>query len=611
MSYQDGFQVVEDVEQLQFFGGFGSSEDFMAAMSGYGKQQQYDVFGGIDFNHNSGLQYLPSSYESPDTNQNDLAALPNGCGSDYDDSFVYVPSRSTEYPRTAVPSTMSSSYSTVSPTAPAQVQSHAPIYSTIPPSKKRKASVESFQGEAPAPKRVAVAIQDPSGEFFDVKSEPSPYTSTVPTPTTMQNYQMPYSLVPSPRLQGHQHSISNASQISVPATAPYTPTVSPSFTTANTEHSPRAPTTPGIRPASAASNPRLVRTSTIPQHSPQAPPSSMTLVGHTQAFNPYTLYSPDSKARLHLDGNLDGVAKDWSEKELEVRRKIIVFNREQKGNDIYADFKVVSQEEWKNHPRSVSCIWWAEKKEAYVTSVDTILLLEGLVAARFTVEEKNRIRRNLEGFKPDTVSKAKPETEEFFKVIMGFPNPKPRNIEKDVKVFPWKVLSIALQKIISKYSASYASTQSSIANQPRMYRPGEHHDYLYSTSPGPEYHNGMQMASFPMYEPQGRVSAPATPAPHMHLTPHMGQGYEAHASYGYGHVQMPQHHHMQYQSQPMSQPITAPITAPAQYWQHPGYTAEGQLPMQPASAPPYPREMVNPADFRNAQLGYPIHAGHQ
>lgn len=47
MSYQDGFQVVEDVEQLQFFGGFGTSEDFMAAMAGYGKQQQYDVFGSI------------------------------------------------------------------------------------------------------------------------------------------------------------------------------------------------------------------------------------------------------------------------------------------------------------------------------------------------------------------------------------------------------------------------------------------------------------------------------------------------------------------------------------------------------------------------------------
>jgi hypothetical protein len=34
---------------------------------------------------------------------------------------------------------------------------------------------------------------------------------------------------------------------------------------------------------------------------------------------------------------------------------------------------------------------------------------------------------------------------------MGFPAPKPRNIEKDVKVFPWKILSHALKKIIGKY----------------------------------------------------------------------------------------------------------------------------------------------------------------
>jgi hypothetical protein len=40
---------------------------------------------------------------------------------------------------------------------------------------------------------------------------------------------------------------------------------------------------------------------------------------------------------------------------------------------------------------------------------------------------------------------------------MGFGNPKPRNIEKDVKVFPWKILGQALSKIISKYSASTAS----------------------------------------------------------------------------------------------------------------------------------------------------------
>jgi len=41
---------------------------------------------------------------------------------------------------------------------------------------------------------------------------------------------------------------------------------------------------------------------------------------------------------------------------------------------------------------------------------------------------------------------------------MAFPTPKPRNIEKDVKVFHWKDLSSALKKIIGKYSASPSST---------------------------------------------------------------------------------------------------------------------------------------------------------
>jgi len=96
-------------------------------------------------------------------------------------------------------------------------------------------------------------------------------------------------------------------------------------------------------------------------------------------------------------------------------------------------------------------------KCCFITSVDTIYLLEGLIGVRFTVEEKNRIRRNLEGFKPITVSKTKPEFENFFKLIMSFPNPKPRNIEKDVKVFPWNSISNALQKIIGKYSAIFTS----------------------------------------------------------------------------------------------------------------------------------------------------------
>jgi hypothetical protein len=148
--------------------------------------------------------------------------------------------------------------------------------------------------------------------------------------------------------------------------------------------------------------------------------------------------------------------------EFDAKRRLVQFTRHQKQSTIYADFTAIAPEDRSPNSITISCIWWEEKKECFVTSVDTIYLLESLVAVRFTVEEKNRIRRNLEGFRPLTVSKSKAESEEFFKTIMGFPNPKPRNIEKDVKVFPWKILSQALKKIISKYSASYSSTASAI-----------------------------------------------------------------------------------------------------------------------------------------------------
>lgn len=145
------------------------------------------------------------------------------------------------------------------------------------------------------------------------------------------------------------------------------------------------------------------------------------------------------------------MADEWSDEEMAAKRRIVQFERSQNGNTIDVRFEAVSAERLPKGGVCVSCIWWEERQECYVTSVDTIGLLEALVAARFTVEEKNRIRRNLEGFHPTTVSKAKTDSEDFFTTIMNFPHPKPRNIEKDVKVFSWKILAHALKKIIGKY----------------------------------------------------------------------------------------------------------------------------------------------------------------
>lgn len=169
-------------------------------------------------------------------------------------------------------------------------------------------------------------------------------------------------------------------------------------------------------------------------------------------FNPYNMY-PNHKANIELMGNLGDMTKNWTAREKMDKRRLVEFRRTQEGSVIHANFEAVDPDQRQQNSAVVSCIWWEPENEFYVTSVDTISLLERLVTpdAQFTVEEKNRIRRNLEGFHPQTISKNKPETEGFFKQIMNFPMPRPRHIEKDVKVFKWQALEVALKKIIGKY----------------------------------------------------------------------------------------------------------------------------------------------------------------
>ncbi|CAO3678330.1 unnamed protein product [Umbelopsis ramanniana] len=160
------------------------------------------------------------------------------------------------------------------------------------------------------------------------------------------------------------------------------------------------------------------------------------------------------KINLDIGGDLNTMAHGWSQEEWTNRRRLVQFWRTQDGSHITCGFQPVSQNSRLQGSIVVSCIFWEQKNECYITSVDCIYLLESLIGVRFSIEEKNRIRRNLEGFRPATVSKSKPDSVEFFKLIMGFPNPKPRNIEKDVKVFKWKVLPYALKKIVAKYTST-------------------------------------------------------------------------------------------------------------------------------------------------------------
>ena len=336
--------------------------------------------------------------------------------------------------------------------------------------RKRKISLESTDGlRAPAKRTSAQQLRPSNIELYGAHpylQQPSPGHLHQPTldidaaiSSAVPSYgrslsQGGYQQQESPRRVSHHLSTSSASSISqMRNPSPQTPSWSPS--SAALHHLSKSPNltapsvsrVPSLSSPSGTANPPLIRTSTLQQSpSPGTTPGGASAIS---AFNPYAMYP--HKAVLRIDGDLDSMAEDWTEDEFDVKRRLVQFWRSQSGSTINTTFKPVAPEDLPSHSICISCIWWEAKKECYVTSVDTIYLLESLVAVRFTVEEKNRIRRNLEGFRPMTVSKGKLDSEDFFKLIMGFPNPKPRNIEKDVKVFPWKILAHALKKIIGKY----------------------------------------------------------------------------------------------------------------------------------------------------------------
>ncbi|RHZ89036.1 hypothetical protein Glove_19g62 [Diversispora epigaea] len=151
------------------------------------------------------------------------------------------------------------------------------------------------------------------------------------------------------------------------------------------------------------------------------------------------------KTKITVEGDLQQVTKNWSADEYQKRRRLVKFTRQAEGNEIKALFSVLRPDEEADNGTYVSCIWEEDKDEFCVTSVDIINLVRSLTGVRVTKAEKTRIRRYIEPFKPKTVRKNK--NRGLYGTIMFFPNPRPRNIEKDIKVFSWSSISAVLEKI--------------------------------------------------------------------------------------------------------------------------------------------------------------------
>lgn len=240
----------------------------------------------------------------------------------------------------------------------------------------------------------------------------------------------------------------------------------------------------------------------------------------------YVPYPSLSRAiDFEMLGDFESIGQNWSQQEIERGRRLVRFTQISPNLfcRIQCSFEILPptanfQDNNNNNNNEgagvvISFIHWAQRDEIYVTSVDIIYLLQYLLQMDFSIEQKNRIRRNLEGFHPLTASKCKPESAEFFKVIMSFGYPRPRHIEKDIKIFEWHCLPFALKKIVVKYSSLIHRNQALFRSLPA---PSPHHAAP-ATSRGGDNINFLQqqnqLPSHSLMVPPSPLQPPSTAIP--------------------------------------------------------------------------------------------------
>lgn len=185
-------------------------------------------------------------------------------------------------------------------------------------------------------------------------------------------------------------------------------------------------------------------------------PSKTSLV-RTSTLDPVYLNENinhiNTLVKLLFKDNIKSMTQGWTPTEIENHRRLVKFKFERVSASEYViEFEKIDKKDFDHTSPIISCIGWKEKDIFVVTSVDIIVILEYLVRQSFSIEEKNRIRRNLQSLKPLTVTRLSEEHKAFFSLLMSMEDPRPRNIEQDLKVFKWENLSTAINKVIAKYS---------------------------------------------------------------------------------------------------------------------------------------------------------------
>lgn len=141
-------------------------------------------------------------------------------------------------------------------------------------------------------------------------------------------------------------------------------------------------------------------------------------------------------AELEIMDDLEKLTQDWTPDELAAKRRLVRFECQRHGPLLKISARALpqaeSQESVLDGVVTISCILDEARDEHVATSVDILHLIEGILYNEHTIDERNRIRRNIEGLQPRAIAKGQKDVDALFSLVMNFPDPKPRSIEKSL-----------------------------------------------------------------------------------------------------------------------------------------------------------------------------------
>lgn len=166
--------------------------------------------------------------------------------------------------------------------------------------------------------------------------------------------------------------------------------------------------------------------------------------------------------------------ENWSPLEVQQQRRLVLFDWSLTPDMVLEiRLQAITPDQYRSLMPVVLCIFWEHKNACYITSHDVIFLLEQLSGSEgFDGKEKNRIRRNLQTLESLTIGKTTEdskgsltgsgrnfikntldtdEVNKAFDRMMRYSNPRPRRIEKDIKIYKWMLVEEALNRVLSKY----------------------------------------------------------------------------------------------------------------------------------------------------------------